>query len=749
LLSHQGKCLKEHLRKVTELIEYYFPLEKEFLELAKTVAKFHDLGKATFYFQRYLKGEKVNTKLKEHSLLSALFLYIYLREKGFNELFSFLSYLAVKRHHSFPKDVFKEEGVLTESTVKFVKEQLEALPEQNLRELHFPLSLKERLLETLPSLKKKFKPYRNFEGFKKRNKISDFSLYILFLSLYSSLLLADRQDAVSVEVPSLPQLAYEKAKSVVDSLPIRKEIDELRQKAKDYVLSKPFDLKKRVYSINLPTGFGKTYAGFLFALKMVKELRKVGKEFKVIYALPFISIIDQTYEVLRGLLEESHGKVDSSFIVKHHHLTEPRYEREGEELPFDWAKLLFEGWESSLIITTMVQLVNALFPKNRGQALRFSRLSRSVIILDEVQTIPLRYWRLLREVLLEFSEKLDFYIIFMTATKPLIFREDDYIELAGKGFFKNLNRYKVEINLKKQTLEELVETFTPREGKSYLFIFNTVASSQKFYNLLVKKGIKEEELDYLSSSITPFERRERIKKAKEKKTRILVSTQVVEAGVDVDFDEVIRDLAPFDSLNQSAGRCNRNQGEQGTFRVVNLINDEGRCFWSFIYDKVLVNATEEILEGKNQLTEEEFVSLVEDYFRVINERGVNEKKEVEPLLEAVRYLRFSGEGGKSIQDIELIREEFYKSEVFIQLNEKAVRIWEEMKRVFKRLKEGEKEAYKEFLRIKPKFYDFVVRANVKGKDLFFDEELGIYYVPMENLENYYGKTGLKEPDLFY
>ena len=99
----------------------------------------------------------------------------------------------------------------------------------------------------------------------------------------------------------------------------------------------------------------------------------------------------------------------------------------------------------------------------------------------------------------EFSEKLDFYIIFMTATKPLIFREDDYIELAGKGFFKNLNRYKVEINLKKQTLEELVETFTPREGKSYLFIFNTVASSQKFYNLLVKKGIKEE--DTLTSCV--------------------------------------------------------------------------------------------------------------------------------------------------------------------------------------------------------------------------------------------------------
>jgi CRISPR-associated endonuclease/helicase Cas3 len=97
----------------------------------------------------------------------------------------------------------------------------------------------------------------------------------------------------------------------------------------------------------------------------------------------------------------------------------------------------------------------------------------------------------------------------------------------------------------------------------------------------------------------------------------------------------------------------------------------------------------------------------------------------------------------------LIKDDFGE-EVFIQLNEEAVFIWEQMKNVVKRLKNGERFAYKEFLKLKPQFYDYVIKVNLKGKiNPPICEILNFYYVPIENLNDYYGKTGLKEPDLIW
>jgi len=749
LLSHPNRCLKDHLEGVEGLIDKYFPVEnKKLKDLAHKVALFHDLGKSTKCFQRYIKGEKPLCP-KEHSLLSALFLYRYLKERNKNLTENFLSFVAVKRHHTFPQDFFQDEGDFDQ---KSVKEQLKHLPVESLRKLGFDGELKSELLKDLPQIHKDFKLLRSLRRFKNnlKEEVKGLELYTAFLSIYSSLLLSDRQDAARLNPPEIPSLEYGKVKSFVDNLPERNEIDRIRKKAKETILSKDFDPRKRVYSINLPTGYGKTYTGFLFALKIVNRMRELGKDFKVIYALPFISIIEQNYSVLKELLLKTHGKADSNTILKHHYLSEIAYERDGEKYPVELSKLLTESWESSVVVTTMVQLFNALFPKNRSSAMRFSRLPKSVIILDEVQTIPLELWEITRKVLIELSQELDFYVIFMTATKPMLFKESEYTELAGKEFFKGLNRYQVSVDIKRpKTVRELVEEFEPENGKRYLFITNTIASSQELYSLLLEKGFKEEEIEYLSSAVIPYDRKERIEKIE--KTKLLVSTQVVEAGMDIDFDVVIRDLAPFDSLNQSAGRCNRNGQRSGLFKVV-LLKDEknGRFYYSYIYDSLLVGATQEILKGKKFLTEEEFTLLVEDYFREIKNKGVD-KEWIEGLFEAVKFLRFRREGDEpSVEKIELIREDFPKDEVFVQYNEEAVKVFNEMKRAIRKLKRGDRRALGEVLRLKPLFYDYVAKVNLKGKvKPPKDEELSIYYVPIENLEDYYGKTGLREPELIW
>jgi len=757
LLSHPNKCLREHLFGVKELIKSYFPVnDEELLSLAELSALFHDAGKATECFQRYVKGEKPGCP-KEHSLISALFFLEYLKKSSYPSIKAFLSFAAVRRHHTFPRDFFENEGELSAEEKRAIKILLEKISEESLKEIGIDENLKEELRTDFPEkVEKKLKPLRSLNKFKRKfkqelQKLTPLELYAGFLSIYSSLLLADRRDAAGIKESSSFQLNYQKAKAFVDSLPVKKKIDKLRQKAKEKILSKEFDPKRRIYSINLPTGYGKTYSGFLFALKIVEEMKKRGKEFKVIYALPFVSIIEQNYQVLKELLLKTHGRADSEVILKHHHLSELAYQKKEEELPFEHSKLLIESWESSVITTTMVQLFNALFPKNRSSAMRFSRLSKSVIILDEVQTIPLKLWEVTKRTLLELSERLDFYLIFMTATKPMLFEKEQYIELAGKEFFKGLNRYHVRVEIEKsRTLKELAEEFEPESGKRYLFITNTIRSSQKLYELLKEKGFKEDEIEYLSSSIVPYDRRERIKKIN--RVKVLVSTQVVEAGMDIDFDEVIRDLAPFDALNQSAGRCNRNNQRSGLFRIVHLVDEErdNRPYYSYIYDSLLVSATREILKGKELLSEEEFTRLVEEYFRAIKERGVDPEK-VEKLFEAVKFLRFRTQGGEpSIEDIELITDDYPKDEVFVQLNQKAVEVFEQMKEVVKRLRKGEREAFKDFLKLKPLFYDFVARVNLRNAvKPPKDEELSIYYVPLEEVDRYYGKTGLKEPEFLW
>ena len=749
LRSHPDKCLTNHLQSVAEIVKNTFPINDETLKkFTVYAAQFHDVGKATQFFQRYIRGEKIFSQEKNHSLLSAIILFYFLRyNMDENPLLAFLSYVAVKNHHSFPEDVFEDEGVLTDSDIDLLKKQLDFLETSIFSEMGVKIDINS-LKTNLENTTKDFKPFRSLSRFKKTfGEANDYFLYIAFLSIYSALLFADRKDAVGALDVKYPDISYLNFKSLIDSIPTKYSIDKLRQKAKDAVLSKVFNPSKRVYSLNLPTGLGKTYTGFLYALKMRETLKKqTGKNFRIIYALPFISIIDQNFEIIKEKLQKITDSCDSSLIIKHHHLSEPEYRKDGESLPFDTGKVLTEGWESEVVVTTMVQLFNAIFPKNRSQALRFSRLHNTIIILDEIQTIPIKYWEIFSQIVENLAESLDFHVLFMTATKPVIF--PDCIELAGKEFFKGLNRYKIDIDLEKKTIGEFIRKLKLEEDKTYLFILNTIKSSQEFHEKLKEKV--NEEVEYISASITPFERKQRLAKIKEGKVKYLVSTQVVEAGVDIDFDVVVRDFAPFDALNQSAGRCNRNGKKSGTFKIIRLVDEKGKFYWSYIYDSVLSSCTYEILKGVNNLTEEQFINLTEKYFKLVKDKAIDNIKELALFSEALKYLRFSGKNRKRfIKDMNLIEND-YVTEVFVQINEYATNIWNEMIDIVKKLKSGKCSAFKDYMRLKPRFYEFVIRVNAKEKSLpFFSEELAFYYIPFSDKDIYYGKTGLKKPNLIW
>jgi len=141
--------------------------------------------------------------------------------------------------------------------------------------------------------------------------------------------------------------------------------------------------------------------------------------------------------------------------------------------------------------------------------------------------------------------------------------------------------------------------------------FNTINSAKEFYQSI--KNIHKTKT-FLSTHIIPCERLQRIKEIQEKKYNIVVSTQLVEAGVDIDFDIVVRDLAPLDAINQSSGRCNRNGIAKGKVFIVSLEDKSGRIFSSYIYDPVLLDITKKIISKHKEIKEKEFLSLIESYY---------------------------------------------------------------------------------------------------------------------------------------
>ena len=591
---------------------------------------------------------------------------------------------------------------------------------------------KREFLDSLPNVLKEIKRLKR-DVRKCTTEIKDF---VKFQYIFSLILDSDKTEAGAKpfkpeRVEKIPPKAVVsfKEKNLKEDSPINR----LREEAFREVLEHNIDPSQRLYSITLPTGMGKTLTGFAFALKLREAIaREKGIVPRIIYSLPFLSIIDQNAEVLERVLKEEFKEVGGKLLLKHHHLSQAG---DFGEFEFSVSRVLTEGWNAEVVITTFVQFFETLISYRNSTSRRFNKLANSIIILDEVQSLPTQYWHLLREMIKEVSESLGTYFIFMTATQPYLVEE--CVELASKErYLKDLDRITAHFDLEEKTIDEFLDGIEFRKDKTYLFIANTIASSKELYEKLKER--LEEDICYLSTSVVPYERKERIGRIKRGHYRVVVSTQLVEAGVDIDFDIVYRDFAPLDSLNQSAGRCNRNMARgRGEFRVVRLVDEKVQPFTKGVYDAVLLNITQTLLEDIDSLSEGDFTFLIEDYFKKVWE-GMSKDKS-EEILEAVKCFRFTGQD-VSIRNFRLIDDQPYKRDVFIQLNEEAVEVWERAKAVLKDLRAKKLnvfQAKEEFEKLKSDFYKFVVSVNVRDNQPLLDSDLNMFLVNTEELERYY------------
>ncbi len=630
--SHPGIELKKHLAEVGRLCREYVASTSDLnvCRATEVIGKCHDIAKYTVYFQKHLFGEKVRGDLSTHSRLSAIFTAWLLKRRFEDPLLAATGFLCVDSHHGDLKSFSFLEGAdpyrLGEPVIK---EQVNSIRD-NIREVSDELSelgieeIREFICNFeafLPEISRALR-LAAFSRFKLEEK-EKWKSYYNTLLLFSALIDADKKDAGKVEaayshekLPSDLVAKYVEEKFATSET---SRINVIRTSVFSEVDKHLTDLIKsgnlpKILTITAPTGTGKTFLGLHTALRLCESLGRT----RIVYCLPYINIIEQVHALAEDLLQAYYGeKPDISMLLKHHHLFFPSKELLLKDLPLDKLLLLTDSWESRVVVTTFEQLLRSMIGCKNSLLKKFHNLASSVLILDEVQAIPLEYWKLVRDALLYLAESFNVKIILMTATMPAIFKGKG-VELVPepKKYFEAMDRTTLVPKLEKAVkAEEFADFFLSKweRGASALLVANTVRTSKAIYERLAEKlgnecvrvgGSSDDEIEssskvvlaYLSTSVIPAERKRRIKLLRkllnERRSVILVSTQVVEAGVDLDFDVVFRDLGPLDSIVQVAGRGNRNwRLPEGKAFILRIVDETGREDSKKIYGRILPERT--------------------------------------------------------------------------------------------------------------------------------------------------------------
>lgn len=704
-----------------------------------------------------------------------------------------ITFLCVNSHHGNLKSLKAIRDIINSPTPQYILKQINTVKNDAdyiSKELE-TLGLGE-VSEFLNNFEKCFNEIKN--NFKKTERIIIFKLneddkwqlYYNILFLFSCLIDADKKDA-GMTIQNQPKSPYNLTPEIITSyinnnfnkIPtsdidkIRRDVfSEIQNNLKN-ILKKENIRKNNIFTITAPTGSGKTLSGVYTALE-IKNILSDGQH-KIIYCLPYINIIEQTHSTLTKILKNYYNtEIDNSILLKYHHLAFPSSKNDEEEKHLDELLLLVDSWESEIIVTTFEQLFRTLIGGENSQLKKFHNLAGSIIILDEIQSIPLEYWRLVRDLLLKFSEKLNSTIIMMTATMPSIFKGEELLT-NYKIYFKKLERTCLIPQVKNPiNYEELVELFFQiwNSKESALIVLNTIESSKKVYKKIAEKlgnkmipltsknaesMINHEKivLAYLSTSVLPKERLERIKKLKnlleKRQPVILVSTQIVEAGVDLDFDVVIRDIGPLDSIVQVAGRCNRHwKNKLGKVYVLRVIDENGVEDAKKIYERILPNRSLEFLKNKNNITEKMLGELINSYYDDIFDRiGVEEREESRDILEKIMELDF-----ESIKHFTLIKEE-PKIPVYIEIDEESTSLLKKFYETLNKLINANKANLKEIFNYKAhlrkltaKMEEYTVEVYTKNESLKNLKPLANWLktrlLPKEEVEYYYDvETGYK------
>ena len=377
----------------------------------------------------------------------------------------------------------------------------------------------------------------------------------------------------------------------------------------------------KICRLIVPTGGGKTLSSLRFAIEYCLEH---GME-KIIYTAPFMSILEQNSDEIKDVV------VEDNFIEHHSNALAEKADDLDELSDYE---LHTERWDKPVIATTMVQLLNTLFLGKSSSVRRFHRLVKSVIIIDEVQSLPLKCVNMFDLAMNFLSHICGTAIVLCTATQPVTDEVrfpmiiDDKESMTGEyaADFEVFKRTELipMIDAYGYSYDEAsdfcIDKFT--ESGDLLVIVNTKSSALKMYDLIRKKCGNEAVVVHLSTNMCPQHRRDKINLIREllneKKPVICVTTQLIEAGVDISFRCVVRSLAGLDSAVQAAGRCNRH-GENAEKCPVYVIKLKEEKLGNLKEISTAQGITQQITDNKKN---EDFLSpdIISDYFRKLYQK---------------------------------------------------------------------------------------------------------------------------------
>ncbi|MPZ22824.1 MAG: CRISPR-associated endonuclease Cas3'' [Dehalococcoidia bacterium] len=308
------------------------------------------------------------------------------------------------------------------------------------------------------------------------------------------------------------------------------------------------------YSLSVPTGGGKTRAGMGFALRHALE----NGQKRVIVAVPYLSITEQTVDEYRKIFEDEGGP--DPVVLEHHSAVRPGGDDEDFRPTETWRRLAAENWDAPIVVTTTVQLFESLFANRRTPTRKLHRLANSVVILDEAQALPVGLLTPILDALKQLGTHGTTTVI-STATQPAfsalpVFSGVGVTEIVPRSerYFETLKRVDYDWRDGPLTWEQTAELMM--RSSQALAVVNTRKDA-----LALLDALGDEDALYLSTHLCGAHRRNVIaeirRRLRDEEACRLVSTQVIEAGVDLDFPLVLRAMAPLDSIIQAAGRCNR------------------------------------------------------------------------------------------------------------------------------------------------------------------------------------------------
>lgn len=597
------QSVKEHLNNVAKMsMEYGGKISLG--ATGELIGILHDMGKGTKKFDSYIHYSSAHPNDKSlrgsinHSTAGAKFIYDNFYNTAnsdqYQKFTAQLISLAICSHHGGLIDCLDIDGIdkftdrMNPDKEILYKEALDYFKEECL-EMAQIKALFNKATEEIRAI------FIKINKIDSTAKFGKFAAGMLEKYLFSCVIDADRYDTYTFMEGREP-------KPNIDKSALWNELSEtLETKLKDYPKETKIDLLREevslscrhfgennpgVYQLSVPTGGGKTLSSLRYAIEHAKKFNKA----RIFYIIPFTTIIDQNAKEIKDIL----GHED--IILEHHsNLVVDYSHNENEDGDYEQEdyKLLTERWDSPIILTTMVQFLNTLFSGGTQGVRRMHNLANSVIIFDEIQAIPIKCINMFNSAINFLSYICNATIILCSATQPLLSETEMPLKLSeNPNIISDINeKYKQfkRVNLVPKMIIGGYSSILLRdfildrmdEVESLLVILNTKSSAKEIFNELnVANNALPKEKQYLvfhlSTSMCPSNRMKILKDIREKLGHvrvICVSTQLIEAGVNISFGCVVRSLAGLDNIAQAAGRCNRH-GERACSDVY-IVNIEG------------------------------------------------------------------------------------------------------------------------------------------------------------------------------